>query len=138
MLAIGTELHVERGAVEVELATELEPGRVNFVEKAGGKGPDGGECGVADDLCGTAIDTNMASDNKGGEVDGGDGAAFFVGNEGMALIAISLFFGAGQAGERADGDSKLSTSKQLLLSYRDARPIGLAAYRIPGAVAAGN
>jgi hypothetical protein len=46
----------------------------------------------------------------------------------MAFKPVSLFPRAGQAGQGAGGDSKLSPCKQLLLSYRDARPVGPAPY----------
>ena len=42
-----------------------------------------------------AFNANVAGDGERGEVDGGDGTPFFVGDEGMAFEPISLLPGAG-------------------------------------------
>ena len=95
MDGIGTELNVDRGAAEVELAAELQTRGVNFVEESRCQCPHRRQRGMADYFRGLAFDADVAGDGECGEVDSGDCAPVFIGYEGMPFEPDSLFPGAG-------------------------------------------
>ena len=64
--AVGAQSEIERGSVEGYFAAKFEAGGIDFVNVAGGQGPDRGEGGVADDVGGVAIDSNVTGDGEGG------------------------------------------------------------------------
>ena len=115
-LGVGGELKIERRTTERDFAAEFETGGVDLMEVGFGKCPDGREDRVADDLGGAAIDTDVAGNCEGGEIDGGDGTALFIGDKGVAFKSDSALFGAGGPGNGGGSKGKVTAGKQLLPS----------------------
>jgi len=95
MNAVGAQLNVKGRAAEGDFAPKFEAGWIDFVDVAGGQGPDRWQRRVAHYFGGIAFDTDVAGYGECREIDGGDGAPFLIGDEGMAVKAISLLPSAG-------------------------------------------
>jgi len=95
MNAVGAQLNVKGWAAEGDFSAKFEAGWIDFVDVAGGQGPNRGQRRVANDFGWIAFDTDVAGYGECREINGGDGVPFLIGDKGVAVEAISLLPGTG-------------------------------------------